>query len=266
MQWILQEFEDTKKLADTLDHLNIPYTWHKVIPFIGELTPEPNIVNSNAVIMFGSYTLWRYAQSNNLKPGVFKIKPFIHEKLWHPYLLNGVNAKLLTVRELPGKLSNDDKDWFIRPVNDSKEEPGRVRSANEIIELANKVLALDESEIPDGSLQHNTKLMLTEPVSILQEWRIWIIQNEVVTYSLYKEFGRVIYRYEIDEDALVFAKRMAETNTNYSAAYVMDICRTDKGLKIVETNCLNAAGFYSANLLDLVQAIHNLPLEPTKQL
>ena len=37
MQWILQQFEDTKKLADALDRLGIPYSWHKVVPFVGEL-------------------------------------------------------------------------------------------------------------------------------------------------------------------------------------------------------------------------------------
>jgi len=43
MQWILQQFEDTQKLADALDRLNISYSWHKVVPFIGELVPEPEV-------------------------------------------------------------------------------------------------------------------------------------------------------------------------------------------------------------------------------
>ncbi len=59
MQWILQDFEDTRKLAVALDRLDIPYTWHKVVPFIGELTPNPIIKDPNDVVMFGSYTLWR---------------------------------------------------------------------------------------------------------------------------------------------------------------------------------------------------------------
>lgn len=40
MQWILQQFEDTQKLADALDRLDISYSWHKVVPFIGELVPS----------------------------------------------------------------------------------------------------------------------------------------------------------------------------------------------------------------------------------
>ncbi|MEP2426646.1 MULTISPECIES: hypothetical protein [Rhodobacterales] len=43
MQWILQQFEDTEKPAVVLDRLGIPYTWHKVVLFVGELDPDPVI-------------------------------------------------------------------------------------------------------------------------------------------------------------------------------------------------------------------------------
>lgn len=242
-------------MADALDRLEIPYTWHKVVPFVGELTPVPTIDDPNAVVMFGSYTLWRYAQANDLEPGVFKIRPFVHETPWHPFLLNGADALFLTLRDVPEQLPDDGKNWFLRPVEDSKEEPGKVRTTSEIIDLANKVLALEEHEIPKGSLRHDTELMFTKPVHILKEWRLWIVRDEIVTFSLYKEGSRVVYRHEIDEDALEFAKRLVKINPDYARAYVIDICRTDEGLKMLETNCINAAGFYEADLLKLVSSI-----------
>ncbi|WP_299983890.1 ATP-grasp domain-containing protein [uncultured Ruegeria sp.] len=255
MQWILQDFEDTRKMAVALDRLDIPYTWHKVVPFIGELTPIPTINDPNAVVMFGSYTLWRYAQANDLKPGVFKIRPFVHEEPWHPFLLNGADALFLTLRDVPEQLPDDGSNWFLRPVEDSKEEPGNVKSTGEIIELANKVLALEEHEIPRGSLRHDTEMMFTKPVRIQKEWRLWVVKDEIVTFSLYKEGSRVVYRHEIDDDALEFAKMLVEANPDYAPAYVIDICRTEDGLKMLETNCINAAGFYEADLLKLVSSI-----------
>ncbi len=255
MQWILQDFEDTRKMADALDRLEIPYSWHKVVPFVGELTPAPTINDPNAVVMFGSYTLWRYAQANDLKPGVFRIKPFVHEKAWHPFLLNGADAIFLTLRDVPERLPNDGKSWFFRPVEDSKEEPGQVKTTGEIIDLAKKVLALEEHETPKGSLRHDTELMFTKPVRIHKEWRLWVVRGEIVTFSLYKEGSRVLYRHEIDEDALEFAKGLLLANPDYSPAYVIDICRTDVGLKMLETNCINAAGFYEADLMKLVSSI-----------
>ena len=129
-------------IADALDRLEIPYTWHRVVPFVGELTPTPNIEDPNAVVMFGSYTFWRYTQANDLKLGVFKIRPFVQKKPYHPFLLNGADAFFLTLRDIPDQFPDDGKSWFLRPVEDRKEEPGKVKTAREIIALAKKVLAL----------------------------------------------------------------------------------------------------------------------------
>ena len=258
MQWLLQEFEDTRKLADALDRLGVPYSWHKVIPFVGDLTPEPDIRDKTAVVLFGSYTLWRYAEAQDLKPGVFKLRPYVHEAAWHSQVLNGEGSEFATLSEIPEKLCNDERLWFFRPVNDSKEIAGSVKPARDIIALAQTVLALNEDEIPHGSLRHDTKLMLSQPACILKEWRLWVVDGQVVTYSLYKEGARVVYRREIDDDALAFAQRMVEINPGYAQAYVIDICRTADGLKMLETNCINAAGFYAADLTLLVAAIEAL--------
>lgn len=258
MQWILQSFEDTNKLAVALDELQIPYSWHKIVPFIGQIEPEPEIANPNSVVLFGAYSFWQYAKKHDLKPGVFKLRPFVHEKPWQPYMLNGIDAIFVSLRDIPSKLPNDQKSWFMRPVDDSKEEPGKVRSASDIIKLAEKVLKLDEREIPTGSLRHDTELMLTPPARIIKEWRIWVVDDVVQTFSLYKEGERVVYRQEIDDDALQFANELVGLNPNYSRAYVMDICRTEAGLKLLETNCINAAGFYAADLKKLAKAINSI--------
>ena len=119
-------------------------------------------------------------------------------------------------------------------------------------------MALAEEDIPDGSLRHDTELMLSTPVRILKEWRLWAVGGQIVTYSLYKEGRRVVYRHEIDDDALAFAQRMVDLNPDYAQAYVIDVCRTEEGLKLLETNCLNAAGFYAADLVKLASAIDEL--------
>lgn len=264
MQWLLQEFEDTRKLADALDRLEIPYTWHKVVPFVGELLPEPAIADPGAVVMFGSYSLWRFAQAKGFWPGVFKLRPFVFEQPWQPHLLNGADALFLSLRDIPKRLTASGREWFLRPVDDSKQEPGSVKTTFEIIHLAETVLALGEEEIPEGSLRHDTALMLTEPVRIQKEWRVWVVDGRVVTYSLYKEGSRVVYRHEIDDDALDFAQRMVDLNPDYSRAYVIDVCRTEEGLKLLETNCINAAGFYAADLVKLAAAIDALVRDPPR--
>ena len=259
MQWILQKFEDTKKLGSALAAEGIPFTWHQVVPFEGTLLPPPDIQDPNAVMMFGSYGLWKTATENGYWPGVFKIRPFAHEAPWQPHLLNGPAATILPLGDIPSTLPDDDTNWFIRPVDDAKGIPGQVKSATEIRTLATQVLTVPAEDLAIGGLQHNTAMLLSAPVTIAQEWRLWVVDDQIITHSLYKSGARVIYRPEIDADALAFAAKMVALNPRYARAYVLDICRTDAGLHLLETNCLNAAGFNAADLTKLIRALHTLP-------
>jgi hypothetical protein len=253
MQWILQKFEDTEKLAVALERLGITHSWHKVVPFVGELMPAPTVKDPGSVVLFGSYSLWRMAEAKGWTPGVFTLAPFLTQGVWKPYLLNG-DVRILTVREA-AQMVPDNTLHFVRPVSDSKEIAGTVMTSSELVETSRRVLALRPEEIPGGSLSHDTELMLAAPVRIRKEWRCWVVDGEVVTWSLYKEGSRVVYRAEIDDDALEFARSIVELNPSYSPAYVLDVCRTEDGLRIIETNCINAAGFYAADLTKLAAAV-----------
>jgi hypothetical protein len=258
MQWILQDFEDTHALAQALWRRGLPHSWHKVVPFVGDLDPTPEIPDPSDVILIGSYTLWRYAKTHELTPGVYSVRPFLHEEAWRAHMLNGPTARVILLRDIPQAITPDDRTWFMRPVSDTKETAGRVWSGADLVSLAQQVLTVSEADIPRGSLRPDTDLMLCPPVRILAEWRIWIVADVVVTYSLYKQGSRVVYRPDIDDDARAFADQLVALNPGYAPAYVMDICRTDTGLHFLETNCLNAAGFYAADLDRLVDALEGL--------
>lgn len=258
MQWILQDFEDNRVLGAKLSWLGIPVTYHKVVPFVGELDPVPLIPNPNNVIMFGSYSLRHYARKHNLSPGVFELRPFLYEKPWQPYLLNGIDAIVSTVRDLGGLLDTLAlPEYFIRPVDDSKDIAGTVMDINELEHLVRTTSLLEPHEYISGSLNPETVVMLTEPVRIKREWRNWIVNDKVVTSSLYKLGSRVTYQEGIDPLALEFLERMVHLNPGYSPAYVLDVCETDDGYKIIETNCLNAAGFYAGDMMVLANALEN---------
>jgi len=248
MQWLLQDSEDTRKLGDVLTSLGRDVSWHKIIPFVGDLTPRPMIKDPHAVVLFGVYSMWKYAETHQLKPGVFRIAPFLEQSVWHPYLLNGVDAHVMPFGECASRFSGVDTLWFLRPVEDSKEVPGRVMAAQGIAALSVRVAAFPDEDLPVGSLRADTLVMLTEPQAIDEEWRLWVVEDRVVTYSRYKQAGQVGYAHDILEDALKFGQKMAQLNRGYAPAYVIDICRTEAGLRIIETNGINAAGFYAAEL------------------
>lgn len=258
MQWVLQEYEDTHKLGEVLERMGLDVSFHKVVPFVGELMPAPIFADKNQVIMFGSYSMRHYARTHGLTPGVFELRPFFNEIAWHPFLLNGPhNSRVTTVREL-ANLPLDGTLYFIRPVDDSKEIAGTVMDVNELEYLARTVNSLNPDEYIRGSMTPDTEVMLSEPVNIQREWRLWVVNDRVVTFSLYKMGTKVIYKDEIDQDVLDFATKVIAANPNYSRAYVLDICRSHEQLFILETNCMNAAGFYAADLQKLVEALEIL--------
>ena len=188
---------------------------------------------------------------------MFKLRPFLYEAPWRPHMLNSA-AQTLPLAEIPSRLPADDTPHFFRPVSDSKAIAGRVQTGAEIVAIAKKVLALPPEDIPSGSLRADTDVMLATPVRIQKEWRLWIIGDRVVTASLYKEGARVTYRLGLDDDAHAFAEALIRANPGYAPAYVMDLCRTAQGLHLLETNCLNAAGFYAADLTRLATALADL--------
>lgn len=258
MQWIIQDFENNANLVEALERVGIDYSVHKLIPFAGEFTPEPIIKDKNKVILYGGYSLWRYAERNNLNPGVFKIPSFADEEVWKEYSLNSNDYVRIRVEDIPSTYSKSETPIFVRPVDDSKSIAGTIMSMDELVSLCERILKIDIDDIPKGSLRHDEEIMLCKPVRIYKEWRTWVVNNRIVTYSLYKEGNRVVYRREIDDDALSFARKMVEVNPFYSDAYVLDICRTEDGLKLLETNCINAAGFYAADVSNLVVELDNV--------
>lgn len=254
MRWILQHGEDMDRLAATLDRLGLSHSMHKVVPFEGRLIPEPEVPDPGAVILFGAYGLWREAEARGWRPGVFRIRPYLREAAWRPHLLNG-DALTMPLRDLPAWAGEG--AWFLRPVADGKEVAGRVHDAPAIREIARKVLALPLADLPRGSLRHDTEVMLARPKRIAKEWRLWVVADRVVTWSLYKEGRRITWRAEVDDDVLALADTLIALNPGYAPAYVMDLCRTPDGLRLIETNCLNAAGLYAADPARLVTALED---------
>jgi hypothetical protein len=254
MHWILQNdiFSETgwDTMVSTLERFGISHSVHKVIPFIGELIPAP-VLDHTSVICFGTYSMRHVAKRNGWTPGVFDL--FDHDfnrqlERWGEHLLNArsVVAPFQDAR-FPEEL------MFVRPTTDSKCFAGRVFSREEFTQWQHDVCALN---LDDGSsLTPKTEVQLAHPVVIHAEYRYWIVKGNLVTRSLYKRGSRVIASSEVDERVDRFvAARVAEWQPN--EAFVIDVCDTEEGLKIVEINTLNAAGFYAADLQKLVLSLN----------
>jgi hypothetical protein len=266
MHWILQNnlFNETEweNLVGTLERFKIPYSVHKVIPFIGELVPEP-VIQEQKVICFGSYSMRHSAVKNNWTPGVYDL--FLQNYLvqaahWGDMMLN------YDAIVVPFKNAVVTEDTFIRPIDDSKYFTGKVFSAEEFTEWQTKVCVLEEDY--GNSLTGETLIQICKPKKIYAEYRFWVVDRQIVTCSLYKRGDRVIYSSDVDNHVKRYAESVIRhgdiTLSVYTSAwqphraYVLDVCETPDGMKIVEINTINASGFYAGNVQDIVLALENM--------
>jgi hypothetical protein len=250
MHWILQNNifseEGWNTLIDTCERFNLSYSEHKVVPFVGELLPEPKLDHKN-VICIGSYSMRHIAKHYGWNPGVFDLIEQDFEKQvlhWGKYMLNAdsVVTQFKDVR-FPYL------EMFVRPTDDSKYFSGRIFSFAEFEQWQRLVCELHEDH--GTSLTPETMVQVIIPKEILAEYRFWIVKGEIITSSLYKRGDKVIYLKDVDPAFADFVQKRIE-EWMPCETFVIDVCDTPEGIKIVEINTMNSSGFYAADVQKLV--------------
>lgn len=255
MHWILQDnlFSEREwtTLVAVLERLALPYSVHKVIPFIGELTPsaEPQ---ADKVICIGSYSMRHSAKTFGWTPGVYDLEPFnfvLQREAWGRAMLNW-DSDVLRFED-----AVITEPTFMRPIDDSKHFAGRVFDVEEFFTWKRNVCVLEHDY--GSSLSKDTLIQLCKPKTIYAEYRFWVVGGKIVTASLYKRGARVTYSSDVDQR--FFSYVAAQLNLwEPHRAFVIDVCDTPDGLKIVEINTLNSAGFYAGDMQKLVIALEEL--------
>lgn len=261
MHWIVQENfwceHNYDNLILTLERFNIPHTIVKVIPFIGEI--QPDVSPEGHVMVYGSYSMRHVAVKKGWVPGVFSMEKGQYreqKQYWDDYLLN-YDASIFTFGSFEPE---NDEFFFIRPYEDSKTFAGTTMDGKEFRSWKNRIINLKED---DGStITANTEILVSNPKNIKKEFRFWIVDSNVVTWSLYKQGHRVIYSSEVDDGAWQLATRVAAGHWQPSRAYVLDIALTEinysNQYRIVEAQCINASGLYAADVQKLVMALEDM--------
>ena len=251
MHWILQEniFKESAydNLTDILQRMDIPYSIHKVVPFVGELVPAPNLDTDN-VVCFGSYSMRHYAQKMGWTPGVFDLEPFDFQeqvKHWDTQLLNW-GSEVITFGQ-----ANVRGHKFIRPTTDSKVFTGRVIDEEEFTDWQRKVCVLGEDD--GSSLTKDTLIQVCPLIQIYAEYRFWVVKGKIVCASLYKRGDKVIYSDVVDESYFDYVRQMIDIWQPHDA-FCIDVCNSHLGPRIVEINTINSSGFYACNIPKLVSA------------
>lgn len=102
---------------------------------------------------------------------------------------------------------------------------------------------------------------------IYREVRYWIVEDRVVTASVYKIGDRVTYSEKLPDLMDTFVSALIDpTSPDYwkpAEAFVLDICELPHDTyKIVEINTLNSSGFYAADVAKLTLVLEDAFTSP----
>ena len=256
------------KLLDAIERLDIKHTIVKPIPIIERLAPidldsfvyngpadeipEPYIDESGLVMVCGSLTLANIAKKRGWVPGSFNNENFdysIWNKIYKENLLN-YNAKVCKFNEV--------KPWwnefFIRPCEDNKAFTGYVTPYIDFDLWRQDVLSVKNDL---WILKENTEVMVAPLKTIYNENRFFVVDGKIVTYSQYKVGENVIHSDVIGHEIIEFAEKMVDL-WKPSRAFVIDIATTSEGLKVIELNCFNSAGFYACDVYKIVDSVESM--------
>lgn len=268
MHWILQENLNPERyrhddLVAAITKAGGTHSVHKVVPFSGDIIPD--YTAEGPTVVMGPYSLASLAKRKGWSPGAWDLDHFTFPKqkvIWGKELLN-YDATVCEFAAVNPKVP----EIFIRPTSDSKCFAGHVINRDDFLDWRRRVVQLGEN---DGSgLSGSTEVFWCQPKEVNEEYRLWVVDNKIVTASRYRKDGRLSISDDVPKSVIIYGSRMINRwRGSYahtiscpppSPAYVMDVCWCwSYGWKIVELNTLNACGFYAADLDKLVAALEGL--------
>ena len=254
LQWVVQKkltnHNDWSALEQACQKLGIPFIAINIIPFSNEL---PAFHRSPRNIFYGSTTFNKLAfEDPQLKTGVFfhpesfSIDRYIRE--WGESMLN-YGARGTTVEDLMRSDYDPDQLLFIRPDDDGKSFAGEVIQFADCVDWFGRVKAVENSGISPES-----KIVVGEPYNIGREWRLWCVNKKVIAASQYRNNFRLDKRQGCPDEVVEYAEQRCLQYTPHDI-FVMDVCESGGDLYVVECNCMNAAGFYLADVEAIVRNV-----------
>ena len=234
-------------LVKTLDDLGIARV---SIGYDAETKAITGLSSADATqpgFFYGSTTVAEIAAQSGFRPGAYYDLTWFDPAQWldkRNDLLNQ-EQRLISVGEFR-------RNWIDGPVFVKSVSPkvltGMVLEGPEATWWLEEYSGLDESEV----------LVVSPVCDIIQEWRFFLVDGEVVAGSQYRHDGITRIREPIAPEVWDRARRLAEGWVP-SPHCVMDVCLTREGdMKIVEFNSINSSGFYAADIRRFVEAVELL--------
>jgi len=272
MLWIIQNnlYNETGyvRFIEALERLGVDYMTVKPVPFTNKLlpadfdsmtqdfesTPEPFIDPDQKIMVCGATSLSRISKAKGWTPG-----SYLNENFDFSVWRDGFgHENILNADAIVGRVKDiaipDHDCLFLRPVHDSKAFTGMVMDYHELKNWIKDISAMEEVEFVP--LHMNTEIMISSTKLIEAEYRMFVVDGKVVTGSMYKLGSRVLADEYVAPAVTDFTQEMVD-RWSPADAFVIDIAETPEGMKVIEINNINSAGFYNADVQRIIIALED---------
>lgn len=266
MKWLVQEFlnqaDNTERMIKALEAMDVDYeivrlnrdrsltilTKGERLPIMDSEKQLQSFVEEQKVMVYGSKTLSEVAKKMRVTPGSFWNESFEFE-----VFRNVLGKELLNPSFIVGELHELEPEWdkfFIRPTGNTKLFTGMTVTLKEFKEW-------QEREKKEDSRYKGETLLISPVQEIHAEYRLFVVNDKVITASSYMVKGKVNITAVIDEKLLGYAENIIK-KFPLAEAYVLDIADTANGYKVIEYNNINTSGLYACDEKKIITAIQGL--------
>lgn len=269
-KWLLQEDifqENIDELQKTIVSQGMECKFIKYAPFDKHQYFYDFYHEDDCVVFYGSLNLSRKIQRcTEWIPGSWcylkKFECTYYYSKFGEFLLNNryimlPYGELIRQKEFLYETLGNSECLFVRPSSGFKSFTGTVIH---IDEFDRKIENFGAYDIEDHHV-----VVVSEPKNIWQEWRLFVVDKQVVTGSLYKESRKISHSPNVPNEVIDFGNSIANL-WQPDPAFALDVCRTNSGeLKLVEINSFSSSGFYACDKNKLVKSISEMALKEWKE-
>lgn len=259
--WLIQRgFDSDKqylKLINSLERMNIPHSFCTVIPFSDSddgIQLESPVPTDGNIFCYGSYSLSKHSVRRGYFPGAFISKNSDYSNLVKHYDWEMLNRDCVILNFGFGTYPKWEQ-LFIKPNSDTKAFTAQVMSQEEFVKFRQGILNADPNEF--STVTRDTYYVASFPKEIEAEFRFFVVDGKVITYSQYMSGGTFFTNPHVDEYIVEYAQKMVDLYQP-DRAFVLDVAISEGELKIIEVNSINSSGLYLIDVQKFIFAIEEM--------
>ena len=109
-------------------------------------------------------------------------------------------------------------------------------------------------------LNEDTEILVAPASRIDYEWRMFVVDNEVVSGSQYRKNHVLKKSSDVPEEVYDYVRECIEI-WQPAPFFVMDICQVNKDLNILEIGDFHSAGWYESDKKAIIKAVSEYSLK-----